>query len=134
MSENLKDLLKSCPICGGEADFQISYYHTYARIYCNKCGLSTVDLKGDDDGKKRLIELWNKRTNDPKWIPIEQQKPPDDCWYLVFYPKDAEFGDVYFIDVCFGNKGGFNDSEIGYQEDGIEYTHWMPLPEPPKGE
>ena len=101
-------------------------------VVCHGC--QVLMIADDVSSKNEAIERWNNRVNGPKWIPIEQQKPPDDCWYLVFYPKDAEFGDVYFIDVCFGNKGGFNDSEIGYQEDGIEYTHWMPLPEPPKGE
>ena len=134
MSENLKDLLKSCPICGGEADFQISYYHTYARIYCNKCGLSTVDLKGDDDGKKRLIELWNKRTNDPKWIPIEQQEPSEEDWYLIFFPKNEDYGNVDYIDMCYWNGKYFEGGALAFQEDGLEYTHWMPLPEPPKGE
>ena len=130
----MSNKLKLCPLCGGEADFQISYYHTYARISCNKCGLSTLDLKGDDDGKKRLIELWNNRVNDPKWIPIEQQKPPEHDWYFVFFPANKEQGTIDYVDVCFWDGTSFVDSGIGYKEDGIGYTHWMPFPEPPKGE
>ena len=123
--------LKPCPICGSEVNMIKEGDGEYT-VVCHGC--QVLMIADDVSSKNEAIERWNNRVNGPKWIPIEQQKPPDDCWYLVFYPKDAEFGDVYFIDVCFGNKGGFNDSEIGYQEDGIEYTHWMPLPEPPKGE
>ena len=130
MSEILKDLLKPCPLCGGEADFQISYYHTYARISCNKCGLSTLDLKGDDDGKKRLIELWNNRVNDPKWIPIEQQEPSEFELVLCCILGEKEnaieilyrHGDSYYSDY---------DGGIIYSQN--EISHWMPLPEPPKG-
>ena len=125
------DKLKPCPICGSEVNMIEENIGEYT-VVCHGC--QVLMIADDVSSKNEAIERWNNRVNGPKWIPIEQQKPPDDCWYLVFYPKDAEFGDVYFIDVCFGNKGGFNDSEIGYQEDGIEYTHWMPLPEPPKGE
>jgi len=134
MSEILKDLLKPCPLCGGEAEIQFSYYFRYARIFCKKCGLSTPDFRGDDDGKKKLIELWNNRVNDPKWIPIEQQKPPEHDWYFVFFPANKEQGTIDYIDVCFWDGTSFVDSGIGYKEDGIGYTHWMPLPEPPKGE
>jgi len=127
-----KDIeLKPCPICGSEVNMIKENVGEYT-VVCHGC--QVLMIADDVSSKNEAIERWNNRVNGPKWIPIEQQKPPDDCWYLVFYPKDAEFGDVYFIDVCFGNKGGFNDSEIGYQEDGIEYNHWMPLPEPPKGE
>lgn len=64
MSEILKDLLKPCPLCGGEADFQFSYYFRYARIFCKECGLSTLDFRADYDGKKNLIKLWNTRKGD----------------------------------------------------------------------
>ena len=127
----MSNKLKLCPLCGGEADFQISYYHTYARISCNKCGLSTLDLKGDDDGKKRLIELWNNRVNDPKWIPIEQQEPSEFELVLCCILGEKEnaieilyrHGDSYYSDY---------DSGIVYSQN--EISHWMPLPELPKGE
>ena len=127
----MSNKLKLCPLCGGEADFQISYYHTYARISCNKCGLSTLDLKGDDDGKKRLIELWNNRVNDPKWIPIEQQEPSEFELVLCCILGEKEnaieilyrHGDSYYSDY---------DSGIVYSQN--EISHWMPLPDLPKGE
>ena len=130
MSETLKDLLKPCPLCGGEAEIQFSYYFRYARIFCKKCGLSTLDLKGDDDGKKRLIELWNNRVNDPKWIPIEQQEPSEFELVLCCILGEKEnaieilyrHGDSYYSDY---------DGGIIYSQN--EISHWMPLPEPPKG-
>jgi len=70
--------------------------------------------------------------NEPKWIPIEKQEPSDQDWYLVFFPANNEYGNTDYIDVCFWNGVGFEGGAFGYQQDGIEYTHWMPLPEMPK--
>ena len=127
----MSNKLKLCPLCGGEADFQISYYHTYARISCNKCGLSTLDLKGDDDGKKRLIELWNNRVNDPKWIPIEQQEPSEFELVLccILGEKENTIEILYRLEDSYYS---YCDGAIVYSQN--EISHWMPLPELPKGE
>ena len=127
-----KDIeLKPCPICGSEVNMIEENVGEYT-VVCHGC--QVLMIADDVSSKNEAIERWNNRVNEPKWIPIKEQKPPDEGWFLVFYPKDAEFGDAYFIDVCFGYKGVFNDNALASQEDGIEYTHWMPLPEPPKGE
>ena len=70
--------------------------------------------------------------NEPKWIPIEEQEPSDQDWYLVFFPANNEYGNTDYIDVCFWNGVGFEGGAFGYQQDGIEYSHWMPLPAMPK--
>ena len=88
--------------------------------------------KGLEDGK-------------PKWIPVTERLPKTDGKYLVH--KNL-WGTSYISTVRFAKdgkkvcpydlKGQKNvwydyDSETGYfPVDTV--THWMPLPEPPKGE
>ncbi len=67
-----------------------------------------------------------------KWIPIEQQEPPKEGWYLIFVPENKDYGNIDYIDLCFWNGEYFIGGTLGYQEDGADYTHWMPLPEMPK--
>ena len=61
MSEISKDLLRPCPLCGGEAKLQESNYFRYARVFCTKCGLSTMEYPMIENGKDKLIKLWNSR-------------------------------------------------------------------------
>ena len=67
-----------------------------------------------------------------KWISVKDGLPKDREWVLVNHtgyatPKKAKYKDdfsphlpVFLIDGDNGNKG--------------KVTHWMPLPQPPKGE
>ena len=67
-----------------------------------------------------------------EWISVKEDLPKDRDWVLVNHtgyatPKKAKYKDdfsphlpVFLIDGDNGNKG--------------EVTHWMPLPQPPKGE
>ncbi len=67
-----------------------------------------------------------------EWISVKDKLPNDREWVLVWHtgyatPKKAKYKDdfsphlsVFLIDGDNGNKG--------------EVTHWMPLPQPPKGE
>jgi len=73
--------------------------------------------------------------SEPKWIPIEQQEPPKNDWYLVYFPKNIKFGhpDYGHMFVCYWNLDRFEGGALDYQEGRFDYTHWMPLPEPPKG-
>ena len=81
-----------------------------------------------------------------KWISVKDRLPEEDGPYLVttnyfskrhtinirYYAKDGET--VHKYDLA-GQKyvWYFYDSEYGYvPTDSV--THWMPLPEPPKGE
>ena len=101
-------------------------------VVCHGC--QVLMIADDVSSKNEAIERWNNRVNEPKWIPIEKQEPSDQDWYLVFFPANNEYGNTDYIDVCFWNGVGFEGGAFGYQQDGIEYTHWMPLPELPKGE
>lgn len=67
-----------------------------------------------------------------EWISVDDGLPKDRDWVLVNHtgyatPKKAKYKDdfsphlpVFLIDGDNGNKG--------------KVTHWMPLPQPPKGE
>lgn len=121
--------LKPCPICGSEVNLIEENVGEYT-VVCHGC--QVLMIADDVSSKNEAIERWNNRVNGPKWIPIEQQKPPEHDWYFVFFPANKEQGTIDYVDVCFWDGTSFVDSGIGYKEDGIGYTHWMPFPEPPK--
>ena len=59
--------LKSCPFCGGEADYRTENFGARVWVQCLECGASTsrydTNLIVDDKGRKELAtEAWNKRT------------------------------------------------------------------------
>ena len=56
----------------------------------------------------------------PKWIPISEQKPDRDSLVLVFFEgmRDTNCAIQVMYGWCLGGSA----------------SHWMPLPEPPKGE
>jgi hypothetical protein len=59
-----------------------------------------------------------------EWISVEERLPTRPGAYLVF-TCDRRISMCHFIDhYCDGNM----------QFDDYRVTHWMPLPEPPKGE
>jgi hypothetical protein len=57
-----------------------------------------------------------------KWISVEERLPEKAGRYLVY----CVIGDMPLI--C----GAHYDKYNGFGDD--DFTHWMPLPEPPKGE
>ena len=79
-----------------------------------------------------------------KWIPVTERLPEVVDCYLVVVKAKYDHEDEYEIgvDVATYNpyEGGYiddcwntyNDWDEGQQD--IHVTHWMPLPEPPKGE
>lgn len=78
----------------------------------------------------------------PKWIPVTERLPElwQNCFVLVKMKYDWEEDYEYNVDAGYyvGENGyidgfnTFNDWNEGQQY--IHVTHWMPLPEPPKGE
>ena len=62
------------------------------------------------------------------WQPIETA-PKDGTEVLGFYFDHAGGGDCFSV-ICFWD-GDWRESSV---LDATFVTHWMPLPEPPKGE
>ena len=81
-----------------------------------------------------------------KWIPVSERLPEEDDKYLVYmgwgrhywcevlsFAKDGRKVDKYDFNRDWENVWYRYDSECGYLTiDNV--THWMHLPEPPKGE
>ena len=81
-----------------------------------------------------------------EWISVKDRLPEEDGSYLVYsnsfgnhksvklrwFAKDAEMAGAYDI-AGQKNVWYLYDSECGYISIN-SVTHWMPLPEPPKGE
>jgi len=68
--------------------------------------------------------------SEPKWIPIEQQEPPEFELVLCCILGEKENA----IEILYRH----GDSYYSYCDGGIVYSqneisHWMPLPEMPKG-
>jgi hypothetical protein len=64
-----------------------------------------------------------------EWQPIETA-PKNKCKILGFDPSllgivIAEWDDGWYVDKCSQDGLGFENTPL---------THWMPLPNPPKGE
>lgn len=79
---------------------------------------------GLEEQRKRIAELEEQR----RWIPVTERLPDKDGFYIVVMNGDI-WGepDVWSSTAC-----GFYDGR--WDEDGATISHWMPLPEPPKGE
>lgn len=61
-----------------------------------------------------------------EWISIDERFPKPNVPVLVTY----DYGWVFVVDRDVLNKNG----EWCYLDRNCKVTHWMPMPEPPKGE
>ena len=84
--------------------------------------------------------------NQPKWIPVGERLPKKDGRYLVLkniygtirhdvmgFAKDGRKVDKYDFEREWENVWYLYDSDWGHMTSDC-VTHWMPLPEPPKGD
>lgn len=82
---------------------------------------------------QRAIE--DLRARLPRWIPVEERLPEDcaDVLALVtgLYGK-CSFERAPMLCAWFGKDGWFCNEYPNWDNPGV--THWMPLPEGPKGE
>ena len=65
----MKEELKPCPFCGGNAEkhaYPLDYpnWNTCARVYCLSCG-AEIRVLGNietlDNNKVQVVKLWNRR-------------------------------------------------------------------------
>ena len=80
-----------------------------------------LDWERKEDIVDRIMELPATDNNvGDKWIPVTERLPEEDGDYLVYC------GEYDGICVLYYKKGKWRSKWK-------EVTHWMPLPEPPKG-
>ena len=69
------------------------------------------------------------RARVPKWISVNDRLPKEKVICIVYYKHAYCDNDGYWtIGIC------FYDGEKFQMHCAYKVTHWMPLPEPPKGE
>ena len=66
-----------------------------------------------------------------RWQPIETA-PRDGTRILFYTPHDPETGWLEFVAESHYDKHGLVDTFVSQWQDGLEPTHWMPLPDPPE--
>jgi hypothetical protein len=122
--------LKPCPFCKGEAQFeQIGTARQSMIISCADCGCRHES--GDVLGLTEPLS-WNSRADlMPQWRPISEA-PVDNSLIIAYDPRDRCPKIVYY---------DFAEESPGWRLMGscaalLSFipTHWMPLPEPPKGD
>ena len=97
---------------------------------CECCIGCEVESGGCDNAfvlsPKRAREYMNK----PRWIPATERLPDDLTRVIVFCEDGVSYGLCEHLIA--------DDEEVIEWHDFLHYpitpTHWMPLPEPPKGE
>ena len=117
----------------------------YCTDTCNEgCNVCKYNGNVDCDYNVHADHLIANGVTVQKWIPVTERLPEEDGDYLTC----CNYGEWLQISIlCFSKDGdniwggGFSGEKnvFYYDYDGVnvsqEYvTHWMPLPEPPKGE
>ena len=69
-----------------------------------------------------------------KWISVKERLPVQEGWYLVFTVPDRGYKSINKGYFCKGYAwDNFTPRWSGAGGRWTNVTHWMPLPEPPKG-
>ena len=94
--------------------------------YCDTCRYS----ESADCSNERLADyLISHNVTVQEWIPVTERLPEEKVNYIIRYNHAYCDNDGYWaIGFCFYDGEKFQ-IDLSYK-----VTHWMPLPEPPKGE
>ena len=95
---------------------------------CDKCSHKIVcKYKGTCDECNQFAE--------DKWISVKDRLPESAEKVLAVVKSVCGKGNPYIQLVWYGTKGfHISDPDFGYLNMNRYVTHWMPLPEPAKGE
>lgn len=108
--------------------------------YCDNCGMpqdARSDFCHSCGADMRPTSVSGaKELSKPRWIPVTEQLPENDGWYLVYAPdyRGGSSSGLKCIDgkmFCKFAKGKWSIEHGYYNRPGC-VTHWMLLPEPPK--
>ena len=98
------------------------------RTVLNLAEISEKYARKNLETLQKIHEKVTAEEAEPKWISVEERLPEKEGRYLCVV-RIGKSGAVY-VRVMNGDSYGFSLDHI-YDDD---VTHWMPLPEPPKGE
>ena len=111
--------LRECPFCpSGKGVAFKDNYDKYG-VYCNNCNSQTGLYSTIDDA----VTAWNTRPNN--WISVEDKLP--DTRTVLGCNIDGYVTAVVYM--CYIKKWAIAHNMRAT----MDVTHWMPLPEPPKG-
>lgn len=95
--------------------------------------LTVVHAICDKIGVDCIVEKITEINNMESWISVEEQKPNNNDYVLVFCEHGVTLAEYTTFNS--GNELWWAVYAIGTYEDSREakqVTHWMPLPKPPK--
>ena len=70
-----------------------------------------------------------------EWISVKDRLPEEEGWYLVYTTPNREHKSINKAMFCKGYAwGNFESYWRGAGGHWANVTHWMPMPNPPKGE
>lgn len=103
----------SITLCGKELFGELAKYSVLQKID----EAPTADVTDINDGHKS------------EWISVDERLPDPGLPILIFTRKNRYYVGYYY-------KAVVDTTYTGFYADSVkrDVTHWMPLPEPPKGE
>ena len=106
-----------------DADVEVSKYVTVWDCDCSEFGEQTV-MAVDDLHYLPTADVAPRA----EWISVEERLPDGNGVFLVSL-KESGYENLVYFDVI-----PYADGEWRNLPDKFTVSHWMPLPEPPKGE
>ena len=67
-----------------------------------------------------------------EWISVTERLPEKEDTYLVYTERGSVYSSHFYAEMKFAS--GYVREASWSQRGKVKVTHWMPLPQPPKGE
>ena len=110
------------PKTSAEALAEIEYYNGFTG--------KTAAVQAVSDACVLAVAALREQEN-LRWIPVAERLPQNYISVLVYLPGEKPLPTVH--EAYIGGDGEWHSSVV-YGVENEDVTHWMPLPEPPKGE
>lgn len=122
--------LKPCPFCGVQPETKewIVGDIPQIKIWCDEGGCHVhPSVFGN---KETMTKIWNTRSSDQGWQPIETA-PIDGCLWVLIGHQDYAVPEIGYFNKRYNVWCSGSDRTL-FLPHGP--THWMPLPAPPEQE